>query len=265
MLLPPSSSGTSASCIGSFALREQHVKTLVEGLPEVVRQPEIGLRHQEVGIALQPIAIGAVEAEHQRRAGHVGRHLAAIRERRHDGGGAFQRRHPAVLVEVDAEPGEVDLDSDLGIARNAGERRRRLRHAVPEVGEDAPEAVIGERLGIGIRGDRQPHQGQHQGSRAFEAVAMQPASELFQRHEEFDRSAGVGGERIARLRGLEFGQRGVTRRRRVGRKRRRPRRRERRPAPASARLPGPKAISVSGLSASRSPHKSCRTGTLRKN
>ena len=64
----PSSSGTSVSCMRQLGLREQHVEALVEGLAEIMRQPEIGLRHQEVGIALQPVAVGAVEAEDERAA-----------------------------------------------------------------------------------------------------------------------------------------------------------------------------------------------------
>ncbi len=34
--------------------REQHVERAVEGVAEIMRQPEIGLRHEEFGIALQP-------------------------------------------------------------------------------------------------------------------------------------------------------------------------------------------------------------------
>ena len=72
--------------------------------PEIMRQPEIGLRHQEFGIALQPVAVGAVEAEGERGGGGV-RRDAAARQRGHDRGHAFIRRDGAVLVEVDAEHG----------------------------------------------------------------------------------------------------------------------------------------------------------------
>ncbi len=140
--------------------REEHLEAAVEGRLEVVRQPEVGLGDQEVGIGLQPEPVGAVEAEHQ----------AASRQRRqlgarpahggHDGGEALRGTDDAVAVEVHAELGEVDDEADLGVGRHAVERGGGRFHAVAEVDQHGAKAVIGERLRLFARRHRQAQQRQ---------------------------------------------------------------------------------------------------------
>ena len=69
-------------------------------------------------------------------------------------------RDDAVAIEVDAEPGEVHDEADLGVGRHAVEGGGRGFHAVAEVDQHRAKAVIGERLRLFARRHRQAKQGQ---------------------------------------------------------------------------------------------------------
>ena len=80
---------------------------------------------------------------------------------------------------------------------------------VAEIGQDRAEALIGERLGIGIVRHRQPHQRQHEGLRAFEAVAVQAAGRASPARRRTGRRRRRRPPRISRRRGFQRGERAV--------------------------------------------------------
>ena len=88
--------------------------------------------------------------------------------------------------------GEVDDHANIGIRRYRAKRGGRLFQPVAEGDENGAKLLIGQRFGIGIVGNRQPHQRQHEGLRAVEAVAVQAAGQDFQRGEELARAGGIG-------------------------------------------------------------------------
>ena len=103
----------------------------------------------------------------------------------------------------------------MPISASAGTRasvaRRFLHRRRGSPTRMARNLLIGQRLGIGIVRHRQPHQRQHEGLRAFEAVAMQAAGQVLQRDEEFTGAGRIGRRRIAGRGGLQRRQGAVAR------------------------------------------------------
>jgi hypothetical protein len=102
------------------------------------------------------------------------------------------------------------INGELHVGVQRGERRLRLREVVGELLQDGAEALVSERRRIGVARHRQAQHRHHEGARRLETVAVHRLPEPLDGAHEPDAAEAETRLTAAGLAGNEGGELGLT-------------------------------------------------------